>query len=117
MSAVKHQPITPLPFTRTGIFIDARTSQGYLRGEYDKESDTYHSIATCHGLRGADHAAYLTHTANAYPKLIERTQRRESWMRSVLAALPEDLRPMYEEAFGAEAASDAALLRDLGEES
>lgn len=109
MSAVKHQPATPLPWGPV-----AKQSPDFeplppVRIDYSTDDDGIH-------FEPQDFA-YIHHAAHAYPKLVARTQRSEAWLRSVLAALPEDLKPLYQEAFGAEAASDAALLRDLGEAS
>lgn len=108
MSTVNHKPATALPWKRSTVFptfIDAehtRVCEVYYGGDSD--------------IR-AKNATYIAHAANAYPKFVERTQRRISWLRSVRAALPDDIRPMYDEAMGAEIASDEALLRKLGEEA
>lgn len=107
---VKHKPETPLPFSATVIYIDARDENGTLRGEKDAKG-AFHSIATCHGKRGKQHAEYLAHAANAYPKLVESLA---SFLRApaIGSSGPGSI-TLEVQSFNREAA--VALLRELGE--
>lgn len=77
MSAVKHQPATPLPFKEFAPEIGGEVKQDYRYIEggcgYCTESAIQHGDVGF-SLAGSilpQDAAYIAHAANAYPKLVE----------------------------------------------
>lgn len=93
MNTVKHQPATPLPWRDLqGKVQDAR---GYAT-ELPLQNPT---LAVCVTENQHQDSAYIAHTANAYPKLIEA-------LRDAIATTPPNSSFLE---------SRIALLRELGE--
>lgn len=105
MSAVKHQPATPLLWT-TLEDGRARVKLVHVETTHDNAAGAGLPVCSINRARIGD-AEYLTHAANAYPKLVEALRKivngfdRSERGNSPLAGLIAD---------------DArALLRELGE--
>ena len=88
------QPATPLPWLAGQSITAAR--EGRQRGSYDR-------VTVAQRVNRSDDAAYLAHSANAYPKLIEALK--------TFADMTPDA-----EGGAWIAKHSAALLRELGEE-
>lgn len=99
MMETKIKPAAPLPWTRSGQFINAR-------GILDLIAEVMHREGT------HQDAAYIVHACNAYPRLVEVL--RELHYRAVYAV--GDCRD-HSDRGAAKVAIDAAsaLLRELGE--
>ncbi len=96
----KHTPATPLPW------------QGYTSGYDLSIVARQHTLAekVCRGI-GASDAAYIVHTANAYPRLVEALRE---WIK-LAPELMEQLPGAYEEVVRLRRNADYFLLRELGE--
>lgn len=115
--AVKHQPATPLPFSRMGaMWIEARDEYGAIR-YYDPARYESHSVARVFGPDQEQNGDYLVHAANAYPRLVEALRKQLSNVERRLDAV--------QAAHGIEARAEEAaleiearaLLAELGEAS
>lgn len=99
MSAVKHQPATPLPFevheaTSTRVGFDIQSAEG--------------AALIAYNLRLSEDAAYIAHAANAYPKLVEA-------LRAAANHINRITNPAANYGEFQEVRTARALLRDLGE--
>ena len=113
------KPATPLPW-RTALF--KRADWHVVGGS--EPADDYQRAAIC---KREDDSAYIAHTANAYPELVEALRTAELWLRIAEGYMPTqavDQRMPNGEALRVRPACDvvhevheqaAELLRKLGE--
>ena len=92
---IKHQPLQPLPFSTGSL----NKTIAAADGEYVAETASIQD------------SEYLTHAANAYPKLVEALRRKIAEREALNASLYKTIK----DASDAELDADKALLRELGE--
>lgn len=126
MSAIKHAPATPLPFTTRRI---QRIPSDVLQLVRDVPAPQHYSafrvaeVRLTHGEIGERERdfAYLAHAANSYPKLIERTQKAPmvAWNPDRFVGFSDDELALMKRGFFAALdevyGSNQRLLRELGE--
>lgn len=96
---VKHKPETPLPWA-------ADVNNPNWNGDIDSHGTAVRSVSVARAKRDQD-TAYITHAANAYPKLVEALKRAQQ--REYNSFEPDNQSNVYKE--------HAALLTELGETS
>jgi len=97
----KHQPATPLPWTSQGFQLD---NDYWYRGHiYGPGGRLVAEVNLTNGPFGKDGVRtfdFITHSANAYPRLVKRYKMALHYLRDE----------------GVDVREDEALLRELGEE-